>query len=115
MGNTTGLIHLLVRTVAKGGNLEINFGPRPDGILPESMTVALLGTGRWLRTNGEAIYNTTGLPFGPDLAECSEDQEGGQVAKCFTRRGSTIYTIYLHWPTVASEDGAAREIRLEHV
>ena len=46
--NTTGLVHLLVRTVAKSGNLEINFGPTGDGRLPASMVRPLLGTGRWL-------------------------------------------------------------------
>ena len=57
--NTTGLVHLLVRTVSKAGNLEINFGPAGDGRLPTAMVQPLLGTGRWLQTNGEAIYNTT--------------------------------------------------------
>lgn len=57
--NTTGLVHLLVRTVSKSGNLEINFGPTGDGRLPTAMVQPLLGTGRWLQTNGEAIYNTT--------------------------------------------------------
>ena len=61
--NTTGLVHLLVRTVAKSGNLEINFGPAGDGRLPTAMVQPLLGTGRWLETNGEAICARTTPTF----------------------------------------------------
>ena len=63
--NTTGLVHLLVRTVAKSGNLEINFGPAGDGRLPTAMVQPLLGTGRWLETNGEAICARTTPTFQP--------------------------------------------------
>ena len=48
------------RTVAKSGNLEINFGPSGDGHLPSEMVQPLLGTGRWLKINGDAIYNSSG-------------------------------------------------------
>ena len=101
--NTTGLVHLLVRTVSKGGNLEINFGPAGDGRLPTAMVQPLLGTGRWLETNGEAIYNTTGFPFGRNVSECSAEVAGGRVAKCFTHGpDGSIYVIFLHWPTQAT-------------
>ena len=60
--NTTGLVHLLVRTVAKSGNLEINFGPAGDGRLPTAMVQPLLGT-------GPAEQEGLGLPgLGDDAA-----------------------------------------------
>lgn len=115
--NTTGLVHLLVRTVAKGGNLEINFGPTGDGRLPESMTTPLLGTGRWLQTNGEAVYGTKGFPFGADIAECSADTpDDRRIDKCYTVKGDTVYVIYLRFPPRAHPTKPDhRLIHLDHL
>jgi alpha-L-fucosidase len=33
-------------------------GPKPDGTIPEQAQNVLLAMGRWLSTNGEAIYGT---------------------------------------------------------
>jgi len=52
------LLHLLVRTVACGGNLLIDIGPACDGTVPVVMQDRLLELGNWLRVNGEAIYKT---------------------------------------------------------
>ena len=112
-------MHLLVRTVAKGGNLEINFGPTGDGHLAASMTAPLLGTGRWLGVNGAAIYGTRGFPFGTSIAECSADTANTtRVEKCYTVKGTTVYVIYMRWPQRAdttAPPGQARAIYLEHV
>ena len=43
---------------AKGGNLLLNIGPRVDGSVPEEVATAFRGVGKWLKTNGEAIYGT---------------------------------------------------------
>lgn len=52
------VIHTLVEVVAKGGNLLLGVGPKPDGTLPEEVTARLEKVGEWLEKNGEAIYNT---------------------------------------------------------
>jgi len=52
------LIHLFVDIVSKNGNLLINVGPTAEGIIPAIQQAPLLALGRWLDTNGEAIYNT---------------------------------------------------------
>ena len=55
---SSGLIRLLVDIVSRGGNLLLNIGPKADGTIPDIMLDRLLEIGRWLETNGEAIYGT---------------------------------------------------------
>jgi len=52
------VIRSLVEITAKGGNLLLGIGPKPDGTLPDEVTDCLLKIGNWLQKNGEAIYNT---------------------------------------------------------
>ena len=77
------LIRLLVDIVAKGGNLLLNIGPGPDGRLPATSLERLKDIGDWMTVNNEAIYGTK--PIAP--------YRTGDVA--FTRKGNTLYGIYL--------------------
>lgn len=85
------LVHLLADVVSKNGNLLLNIGPRPDGIIPEGMQRRLLAIGDWLKTNGKAIYGThPWTTYGqakPDLR--------------FTTKPRTLYAIALEKPTKA--------------
>jgi alpha-L-fucosidase len=40
------------------GNLLLNIGPKSDGTITDQETQVLLGTGKWLDVNGDAIYGT---------------------------------------------------------
>jgi alpha-L-fucosidase len=53
------LLLTLVDRVSSGGNLLIGVGPDRNGKIPTIMEDRLRGMGRWLRINGEAIYNST--------------------------------------------------------
>lgn len=50
-------IKLLVETRAKGGNMLLNIGPKPNGEVPAEQEDILRELGLWLFVNGEAIYD----------------------------------------------------------
>jgi alpha-L-fucosidase len=78
------LVQLLVNIVAKGGNLLLGVGPNGKGDFEPKVYENLELLGKWLQTNGEAIYETN--PVEPFL--------DGQVA--YTAKGdNTIYAIYM--------------------
>ena len=52
------IIHTLIEVTAKGGNLLLGVGPKPDGTLPGEAQSHLAEIGKWLDKNGDAIYNT---------------------------------------------------------
>lgn len=51
------VINLLIETRAKGGNLLMNVGPKPDGELPIEQEERLREVALWMFVNGESIYN----------------------------------------------------------
>ena len=51
------LIELLIETRAKGGNLLLNVGPKPDGELPIEQEERLREIALWMFVNGEAIHS----------------------------------------------------------
>lgn len=51
------LISRLIETRAKGGNLLLNIGPKPDGELPIQEEDRLREMGLWMFVNGEAIHS----------------------------------------------------------
>lgn len=51
----TELIDTLIETRAKGGNLLLNIGPKPDGTIPEEQDARLREIALWNFVNGEAI------------------------------------------------------------
>jgi len=51
------LIMTLVETRAKGGNLLLNIGPKPDGELPIEQEERLREIALWMAVNQEAIYS----------------------------------------------------------
>ncbi|EMI54222.1 alpha-L-fucosidase [Rhodopirellula sallentina] len=77
----------LVDTVSRGGNLLLNMGPTPEGLLPPKSVEKLQPLSQWLQKYGESIY---GVDRGPhyllDWGTC-------------TRRDNTLYYHVTYWPT----------------
>jgi alpha-L-fucosidase len=103
--NAQYVITNLIDIVSKNGNLLLNIGPRSDGTITDEETATLLGTGKWLDVNGEAIYGTRPWKlFGEGPTESASgsfaDQKKPFTAKDirFTTKGDVLYAIALGLP-----------------
>ncbi|MDR3622133.1 MAG: alpha-L-fucosidase [Paludisphaera borealis] len=81
------IIQALVGAAGRGANLLLNVGPKPDGTIGPEFTERLLTVGRWLESNGEAVYGTRRGPIPP--------QSWG-VTTLRTGRDGKAPAIYLH-------------------
>ena len=97
------LIEMLINIRAKGGNLLLNIGPEPSGIIPMEQERILRELGLWMFVNGEAIH---GIRPWPVIRE----------GKIWITRDRVKNTVYLFltgedpWPL-----GQRREFSLRHV
>jgi len=80
------LVDHLVTAASGGGNLLLALNPRSSGVLPLSFLLRMSVVGKWLKTNGEAIYGAGAvvtrdyLPYGR-----------------LTRRGRNVYVAIRFW------------------
>ncbi len=56
--NARTILEMLIDAVSKNGNLLLNIELHPDGTIPSEQRVIVDIVGDWLKTNGEAIYET---------------------------------------------------------
>jgi alpha-L-fucosidase len=61
---TIQLIQYLVQAAAGGGNYLLNVGPKADGTIQKEFIERLKEIGKWLKKNGESIYDSQRDPFG---------------------------------------------------
>ncbi len=83
------LVHLLIGKVAMGGNLLLNVGPTADGRIPVIMQQRLMDMGKWLKINGEAIYETSAWNVTTKQPE---------IQAYFTTKGKDLYVICTKYP-----------------
>ncbi len=104
------LLHQLIDTVAKNGNLLLNVGPKSDGTIPDEARTVLLQMGAWLSVNGEAIYASrpfavfgegpTKTPRNPTEKNSDIQTYTAQDIRFTTSRdGKMLYATALGWPT----------------
>lgn len=62
------IIELLCGLLAKGTNLLLNIGPKPNGEIPEESIYTLKEIADWYQVNGEAVNGTEGSPFDCDFS-----------------------------------------------
>jgi len=99
------IVHDLIDIVSKNGNLLLNIGPRADGTITEEQQAVLLDIGKWLKVNGEAIYETRcWKKFGEGNAEPAKGAFTDYTATAytvndirFTTKGNDFYAIVLNW------------------
>jgi alpha-L-fucosidase len=88
------LIRNLSDITAKGGNYLLNVGPMPDGTILQPQIERLQAMGKWLNTNGEAIYGTDAGPF-----SISKPPAWGRATqKTKPTGGTTLYVHIWNWP-----------------
>jgi alpha-L-fucosidase len=80
------LIRKLVDVASKNGNCLLNVGPTAEGVIPQPSVERLEAMGRWLATNGDAVYGTTPGPL-HGLGWCRT-----------TARDNTVYLHVFEWP-----------------
>jgi alpha-L-fucosidase len=75
---------MIVRAAGGDGNVLLNVGPEPSGIIPPCQVDRLKEIGDWMRKYGESIYATRGGPYMPTKQMAS------------TRKGNTIFIHVLN-------------------
>jgi alpha-L-fucosidase len=80
------VIGWLVDIVSKNGTLLLNVSPKADGTIPQDQQETLLAVGKWLETNGEAIYDTHSW---------TQFEEKGKDHIYFTVKGQDLYAIVM--------------------
>ncbi len=83
------IIRNLITIAARGGNYLLNVGPDPLGVIPEEAQERLRDLGKWMQSNGEAIYGTTRSQLTPAWGECTR--------KDFPKH-TTYYLCVFQWP-----------------
>ena len=77
--STAACLEMLIRGAGGAGNILLNVGPRPDGVIDPAQANRLKEVGAWLAKNGDSIYGTHGGPWKPTKSVAS------------TRKGNTVF------------------------
>jgi alpha-L-fucosidase len=94
-------INDLINIVSSGGNYLLNIGPKADGTIIPFERQVLVGVGKWLNENGEAIYGTN--------VSSIAKQDWGRI----TTKNNKLYLHVLNFPenNKLSIDGLTSNIK----
>ena len=85
------VIREMVEVISRNGNFLINIGPKADGTLVPEQVERLKAMGRWLKINGDAIYDSRYWKV--------FEQKADDLA--FTCKGKNLYAFVLQKPNSA--------------
>jgi alpha-L-fucosidase len=88
---TKEIVHQLIETVAFNGNVLLNIGPSADGTISPIFLDRLMNVGKWLQTNGEAIYDSK-----PWIV--AQNESASQVFYTSNTDTSTLFVHIMEWP-----------------
>ena len=90
--STELLLRNLIDIASKGGNYLLNIGPTAKGNIPPESIERLREIGKWLHTNGDAIYGTSSSPF-------RRNSFDGRA----TVKGNRLFLHVFKWPEAGAE------------
>ncbi|WP_286922827.1 alpha-L-fucosidase [Proteiniphilum sp. UBA5375] len=96
----------LIKVISRGGNYLLNIGPRGDGSVVEFERDMLLGIGKWVKANAEAIYGTKPNPF-PHSFEWGDITAGENCLYGFVQRVPSSSKI-----EISGFSGVVSEVKL---
>ena len=85
------LVRLFVDVVSKNGNLLLNLGSEANGTIPEVQKIRVLGLGKWLETNGQAVFGTRRW-----IRAEGKTTEGIEIR--FTQKANKLFVFLLDTP-----------------
>ncbi len=91
----------LLHTAGHGGNLALNFGPRPDGAVPADRLALARQFGAWVRRNADAIYGAAPYPATRAAAATYYNSSLAWPIAA-TRRGRNLFLLLPEWPAQTS-------------
>src|SRR6185437_2430563 len=105
-------VHWLIDTVSKNGTFILNIPGLADGTIDSKEIAVLDGIGAWMSANGEAIYATrpwkiwgeqlSTIKAGFAQSETAAKQGSSEVRFTRNKANTTIYALFLGWPTSAT-------------
>lgn len=87
--DTETVLKTLIMCAARGGNLLLNVGPDPMGIVPEQAQTSLRGVGEWIKKYGDIIYGSQRSELYP---------KWGEVIRKDNKSNTSLYLCVFSWP-----------------
>ncbi|MFH1197086.1 MAG: alpha-L-fucosidase [bacterium] len=88
--STKDILQMLADIASKGGNYLLNVGPTSEGLFPQASIDRMAEIGKWMKVNGESIYDTKASPF--------QKLEWGRCTQKNIAGDTRLYLHVFDWP-----------------